>query len=109
MLTHRERVLKRLKLPLNYSPSVNELSILTGIPEPILNEVGRRGAGAWKTNISSVRLRKDFSKNPNTVLYPRSARLSQSQWSSARIWSFIDRGKTFYTADRDLAKKAGLL
>lgn len=108
MITHRESVLKRLGLPLNYSPSVNELSILTGISEPILKEVGKRGAGAWKTNIKSVRLRKDFSKNPNTVLYPRSARLSKEQWATARIYSFIDKGRTFYTADADLARKAGL-
>ena len=65
----------------------------------------RRGIGAWKTNISSVRLKKDFSKNPNVKKYPRSARLTKEQWAFARIYSFVMGGKTQKTADKDLWDK----
>jgi rhodanese-related sulfurtransferase len=84
---------------------MTELSKASMIPEPALQEVFDRGIGAWKTNISSVRLQKDFSKNPNTKKYPRSARLGKEQWALARVYSFIDRGKTYQTADNDIAQK----
>ena len=105
MTTHRENVLKRLGLPLDTHLSMTELSKASMIPEPALQEVFDRGIGAWKTNISSVRLQKDFSKNPNTKKYPRSARLGKEQWALARVYSFIDRGKTYQTADNDIAQK----
>jgi len=31
---------------------------------------------------------------------------TQQQWAYARINSFLTKGKTYYTADADLAKKA---
>ena len=71
----------------------------------MLEEIARRGAGAWRTNLSSVRLVDSFKKNPDTKKYPRSDRLSQSQWKFARVYSFLDKGKTYYTADSDLAEK----
>jgi hypothetical protein len=75
------------------------------VPLEALNEIYKRGVGAWKNNLGSVRLKKDFSKNPNTSQYPRSARLGKDQWAMARIYSFLDKGKTYYTADADIAKK----
>lgn len=105
MPTHRENVLKRLGLPLDTSLSMTELSKASMIPEPALQEVFDRGIGAWKTNISSVRLKKDFSKNPNMGKYPRSARLGKEQWALARVYSFIDRGTNYQTADNDIAQK----
>ena len=105
MPTHRENVLKRLGLPLDTHISMSELSKASLIPEPALQEVFDRGIGAWKTNISSVRLKKDFSKNPNMGKYPRSARLGKEQWALARVYSFIDRGETYQSADNDIAQK----
>jgi hypothetical protein len=37
--------------------------------------------------------------------YPRSARLGKEQWALARVYSFIDRGTTYQTADNDIAQK----
>lgn len=108
MPTHRENVLRKLGLPLTESPSLRELSIYTGVPLAALEEVRDRGVGAWKTNIASVRLKKDFSKNPDLVRYPRSARLGKEQWGLARVYSFLDHGKTFRTADADIARRYGV-
>jgi hypothetical protein len=105
MPTHREHVLRALGLPLNTHLSLEELAEKTDLPLEALQEIYNRGTGAWKTNISSVRLKKDFSKNPDTKKYPRSARLGKEAWSFARVYSFINKGKTFYTADSDIAKK----
>ncbi len=66
--------------------------------------VFNRGVGAWKTNIESVRLKKDYSKNPDTTKYPRSSRLGKENWAFARVYSFIDKGKTYHTADKDIAE-----
>lgn len=103
--THRTNVLRRLGLPLKSSPSVEELARMTGVAVEDLKEIGDRGRGAWKTNIASVRLKKDFSKNPDLKKFPRSARLTAEQWGTARIYSFLDQGRTFYTADQDIARK----
>jgi hypothetical protein len=40
--------------------------------------------------------------------YPRSARLTKEQWSLARVYSFLDKGATFRTADADIAREHGL-
>jgi hypothetical protein len=105
MPTHRESVLKLLGLPKDTSLSIEELAEHTDLPVEALDEVFRRGVGAWKTNIASVRLKKDFSKNPNLSKYPRSARLGKEMWGMARVYSFVDKGKTFHTADADIAEK----
>jgi hypothetical protein len=84
---------------------MEELARMTGVALADLKEVYDRGRGAWKTNPSSVRLKKDFSKNPDMGRYPRSARLTAEQWGMARLYSFLDQGKTFYTADQDIARK----
>lgn len=87
--------------------SVEELARIFDLPEEALQEVYNRGVGAWKTNPQSVRLKKDFSKNPNMGKYPRSARLTKEQWGMARLFSFLDRGKTYHTADADIAQEIG--
>lgn len=78
---------------------------MTGIAEADLTEIYDRGRGAWESNIRSVRLKKDFSKNPDLKKYPRSARLTPEQWGYARIYSWLDKGRTFYTADQDISRK----
>lgn len=104
-MTHREQVLKALGLPKDESLSIERLAELTDLPEEALQEVYNRGVGAWKGNISSVRLKKDFSKNPDTSRYPRRARLGKEQWGMARVYSFVNKGKTFHTADADIARE----
>jgi hypothetical protein len=99
------RVLRRFGLDPDKHYSLAELAHHSGIPLAALRLVYNRGTGAWENNISSVRLKKDFSKNPNIAAYPRSARLTKQQWSYARVYSFIDHGTTYHTADADIAKK----
>ena len=102
MKTHREKVLTRLGLSLSEGHSIPDLAKATGIPAIALQEVYNRGIGAWKTNPESVRLKGSFKKDPSA---PRSAKLSKEMWAMARVYSFIDRGKTFKTADSDIATK----
>ena len=103
-LTYREQFLKAFELPKDTHLSLKEIAEISGIKKSILQQVYNRGTGAWKNNLSSVRLKKDFSKNPDTSKYPRSARISKEAWSFGRVYSFIMGGKTFRTADSDLAK-----
>jgi len=58
----------------------------SGVPYGILKQVYDRGMAAWKGG-----------HRPGA---------SQQQWAYARINSFLTKGKTYYTADADLAKKA---
>lgn len=102
-LTYREQFLKAFELPKDTSLSLAEIAKLSGIPKRILQQVYNRGTGAWKNSLSSVRLKKDFSKNPDTRRFPRSARLSKEAWSFGRVYSFVMGGKTWRTADADLA------
>jgi hypothetical protein len=104
-MTHRENVLDRFGLPHNTHLSISQLASIFDIPQEALQEVYNRGVGAWKNNISSVRLKKDFSKNYNIFKFPRSARLPKEMWAMARVFSFLDKGKTYHTADADVAKK----
>jgi hypothetical protein len=106
--THRENVLKRLGLPKSESLSIAELSARSKIPKPALQAVYNRGIGAHGSNLASVRLLKDFSKNPNTSKFPASARLSKEQWAMARVYSFVDKGTTYKTTDSDIVKKYSL-
>jgi len=101
-------VLRQLGLPSDVHLSVLMLARFMGVPLRALQEVYNRGIGAWKTNPQSVRLKKDFSKDPNLSKYPRSTRLSREQWAYARVYSFLDKGTTYYTADSDIARKYGI-
>ena len=58
----------------------------SGIPYGILKQVYNRGMAAWKGG-----------HRPGTT---------PQQWAFARVNSFITKGKSYYTADADLAKKA---
>jgi hypothetical protein len=85
-MTHRERVIKRLGLE-NKPHSLAILAKASGIPIRILHEVEKRGAGAYRTNPTSVRHIGTFEKGGSV---PMSQRLSIQQWSRARVYSFID-------------------
>jgi hypothetical protein len=74
----------------------------SGFPLRALEEVYKRGIGAWNTNPESVRLQsgeKNYSSS-------RAGKMGKEQWAMARVNAFISRKRTvFYGADKDIAKK----
>jgi len=101
VLTNKMKFNKKYGQPLNQSNSLEEISKLSGVKKSILEEVKKRGVGAWRTNIASVRL-KSGKKNPSA---PRSAKMTKEQWGVARVYSFVVGGRTQKTADKDLWEK----
>ena len=65
--------------------SLPEISKKTGIPSKTLKTVYNRGMAAWRTG-----------HRPGA---------SQQAWGMARVYSFALKGKTYRTADKDLAEK----
>ena len=65
--------------------SLREKAKASGVPYRIIKEVYDRGLAAWRTG-----------HRPGA---------SQQAWGYARVHSFIMKGKTYYTADSDLARK----
>jgi protein-disulfide isomerase-like protein with CxxC motif len=74
---------------INKSNTLSGIAKATGIKKSIIQEVYNRGVGAHKSSLGSVRLKKDFSKNPNTKKFPASARLTKEQWGYARVYGFV--------------------
>ncbi len=66
--------------------SLTEIAAATGIPKRTLEKVYNRGMAAWRTG-----------HRPGA---------SQHAWGMARVHSFVLHGKTYRTADADLAKKS---
>ena len=62
--------------------SLPEISKATGVPLKIIQTVYNRGLAAWRTG-----------HRPGA---------SPQAWGYARVHSFIMKGKTYYTADKDL-------
>ena len=89
MSTNKQKFNLKYKQPKNQSNGKDDISKKTGIPMKILDEVYDRGIGAYKTNPGSVR--------PNVK--------SKEQWAMARVYAFVMKGKTYRTADKDLADK----
>jgi hypothetical protein len=65
--------------------SHSDISKRTGISKSILDQVHNRGMAAWRTG-----------HRPGA---------SQHAWAMARVYSFVLKGKTWSTADADLARK----
>jgi hypothetical protein len=65
--------------------SLSEIAKVTGISKSILQTVYDRGMAAWRTG-----------HRPGA---------SQQAWGMARVYSFVLKGKTYRTADADLARK----
>ena len=65
--------------------SLPEIAKATGIPKKTLQTVYDRGMAAWRTG-----------HRPGA---------SQQAWGMARVYSFALKGKTYRTADKDLAGK----
>ena len=89
VVTNKQKFNKKYKQPINTANCKDYIVRLTGIPKKILDEVYDRGVGAYKTNPKSVR--------PNVK--------SKEQWAMARVYAFVMKGKTYKTADKDLAEK----
>lgn len=108
--TNKERFFAMHGIDKDEDLSLDDIAHISGFPVGALQESYNRGVGAWKSNISSVRLKKDFTKNPDVAKYPRSARLTKEQWGFGRAYAFVMMTpKVFYGADRDIAVKYGLL
>lgn len=86
--SYKQKFNIKLGLEKDTEHSMKHLKEITGIPISILKEVEKRGKAAYYNNLSSVRLKEDFSKNPD-LRKGTSKRLSPSQWATARIYSFI--------------------
>jgi hypothetical protein len=64
--------------------SLNEIARVTGIPLKTIKTIYNRGLAAWRTG-----------HRPGA---------SQHAWGRARVYSFVMKGKTYYTSDKDLRK-----
>ena len=84
--THRQHFLHEHGLE-DAGHSLDELSDVSYVPLPILQEVYNRGVGAYKTNPTSVRLKGSYVKGVDA---PMDAKLSKEQWGMARVYSFLD-------------------
>tara|TARA_R110002012_G_scaffold64557_1_gene169686 strand:+ start:793 stop:1080 length:288 start_codon:yes stop_codon:yes gene_type:complete len=90
VVTNKNKFNKKYKQKSNQSNSKADIVKLTGIPLRIINEVFKRGVGAYKTNPKSV----------------RSSVKSPEQWAYARVYSFVMKQPgTWGKADKDLADK----
>ena len=67
--------------------SLKELSKISKIPLSTLQKVYDRGIGAYRSNPTSVRMKRTFKKNVNA---PYKMKLSKEQWAMARVYSFLD-------------------
>ena len=88
MLTYKQRFNEELGFEKEEDHSLKELIDITNIPVKILKEVEKSGYGAYDTNLSSVRLKEDYSKNPD-LRKGTSKRLSSEQWAKARVYAFL--------------------
>jgi len=66
--------------------SLEERAEVTGVPLHFIKESYDRGMAAWRTG-----------HRPGAT---------QQQWGYARVSSFLLKGKTYYTTDSDLVRKA---
>jgi len=89
VMTNKNKFNIKYKQPKDQPNSKKDISKLTGIPIKILDQVYDRGVGAFKNNPKSVR--------PSVK--------SPEQWAMARVYAFVVKGKTWQTADKDLADK----
>jgi len=94
-LTNKQKFNKKYGFKLSEPHSKKEISKLSGVSMNVLNKVYYRGVGAHKNNPSSVRNLKGVKGGGGT-------KMSAQQWGVARIYSYVMKGRTYYTADKDL-------
>ena len=97
-LTNKQKFNKKYGFAKDASHSKAEISRLTGVSIRTLNKVYDRGLGARKSNPQSVRTLAGKKTGTNTL----KGKMSGQQWAMARIYSYVMKGKTYYTADKDL-------
>jgi len=78
---------KKIKSDSPKTKFIRSVAKETGIPSAIIRQVYERGSAAWGTG----------GHRPGAT---------QASWSKARVYSFIQKGKTAVTADADLYLKA---
>jgi hypothetical protein len=84
--TRRSKYIKEWKRKFPKARGIQGYSQATGVPLSLVKQSYNRGMAAWRTG-----------HRPGA---------SQQQWGYARAASFLTCGKTHYTADADLARKA---
>ena len=102
VLTNKNRFNIKYGFKRDEPHSKREISKITGIPFRILDEVYRRGEGARKSNPESVRQVSTGKKVGGKSLR---GKMSAAQWGMARVYSFVVKGPTWKSADKDLADK----
>ena len=100
-MTNKMKFNKKYKQPLNTANGKDDIVRLTGIPKKILDEVYDRGLAAHKNNPQSVRSLSGKKVGGKSL----KGKMSAQQWAMARVYSFVMKGKTWQTADSDLADK----
>lgn len=101
-MTNKMKYNKKYGFKSGQAHSKKDISKKTGIPMRILNVVYDRGLAAHKNNPTSVR-------NVKGVKGGAGKKMSAQQWSQARVYSFVMKGPTWRTADKDLADKVRAL
>lgn len=86
-MTHKKQFFKRHNIKED-SLSVANIAKYGGISINDAEEIVKRGEGAWKTNIESVRVKGTYEKNPKA---PRKDKLSSQQWGFARLYAFVNK------------------
>ena len=101
VLTNKMKFNKKYKQPLNTANGKDDIVRLTGIPKKILDEVYDRAIMAHKNNPQSVRSLSGKKVGGKSL----KGKMSAQQWGYSRIYAFIMKGKTWQTADSDIATK----
>tara|TARA_R100001086_G_scaffold240141_2_gene165996 strand:+ start:61 stop:402 length:342 start_codon:yes stop_codon:yes gene_type:complete len=101
VMTNKNKFNIKYKQPKDQANSKRDISKLTGIPIKILDEVYDRGLMAHKNNPQSVRSLSGKKIGGKSL----KGKMSAQQWSMARVYAFVMKGKTWQTADSDLADK----
>ena len=97
-LTNKQKFNKKYGFPKDAGHSKAEISRLSGVPMKTLNKVYDRGLGARKSNPQSVRSLSGKKVGGKSL----AGKMSGPQWAMARIYSYVMKGRTYYTADKDL-------
>lgn len=99
-LTNKQKFNKKYGFPADKGHSKAEISRLSGVSMSTLNKVYDRGLGARKSNPQSVRSLSGKKVGGASL----AGKMSGPQWAMARIYSYVMKGRTYYTADKDLHK-----
>ena len=105
--TWKQKYNKKYGFDLNESHSLKDISKKTGVSKKGVQAIYNKGVGAWKNNLSSVRVKGSFKKNPNTKKFPRNKRLGKEQWAMARVYSAVMGGKASKVDSKELKMKLG--